>query len=238
MIYSRRTEIPNHVTNKIIMHKDQKEILEFVKSENSDFDFNNFIKMPDSLDIESSGQTDYAFIFGMTNNLKYASAFSHPLKHKPIMNVIDTFYSWDEMIIKVKNHYDSIKDDQEKLDKFLELSKATVTNWKQYGVLTWYDWAPKNWGTKWNAYEVSVDAKNNYIKFDTAWSDPKPILELFVEKFKFSGRIKSFDEGGWFWYDRLYENGVLVEDHFKRQEDYNKLCIELKGWDPDEDDDE
>ena len=60
---------------------------------------------------------------------------------------------------------------------------------KKYGKNNWHDWAVVNWGTKWNAYDVNVRLNSkddpefdNYIKFDTAWSTPMPVL-VAISKF-------------------------------------------------------
>lgn len=52
---------------------------------------------------------------------------------------------------------------------------------KLYGVNTWLEWCPKHWGTKWNAYNISVD--ENSITFDTAWTTPIPIVNRLAELF-------------------------------------------------------
>ena len=44
----------------------------------------------------------------------------------------------------------------------------------------WYDWRCKNWGTKWNAYDIEIEWDDKYkehieIEFKTAWSPPEPI---------------------------------------------------------------
>lgn len=44
----------------------------------------------------------------------------------------------------------------------------------------WYDWRVKNWGTKWDACEVSFDTISEteiIYNFDTAWGPP---VELFT----------------------------------------------------------
>lgn len=44
----------------------------------------------------------------------------------------------------------------------------------RYGAVNWYDWAQKNWGTKWDAGEVDHDAspEYRYYAFNTAWGPP------------------------------------------------------------------
>jgi len=50
--------------------------------------------------------------------------------------------------------------------------------------MTWYDEHCERWGTKWNAYDISVenewdggDVSEMEIHFDTAWAPPFPIIQ-------------------------------------------------------------
>lgn len=57
----------------------------------------------------------------------------------------------------------------------------------------WYRWSVDNWGTKWNAYDISVSESS--VRFDTAWSAPLPIFEALAERFPdYSFDIKYADE--------------------------------------------
>lgn len=50
-------------------------------------------------------------------------------------------------------------------------------------VLNWYDWAKKNWGTKWGAYDVSIIKQEDsrlVLQFDTAWNCPTTIFDDLV----------------------------------------------------------
>lgn len=58
------------------------------------------------------------------------------------------------------------------------------------GMPLWYDWSINNWGTKWNAAHVQSwneqpkqpNGDSSYtLHFDTAWSPPRPILNLLRE---------------------------------------------------------
>ena len=54
----------------------------------------------------------------------------------------------------------------------------------QEGIPNWYDWQCENWGTKWNAYDQSIEDQGYgsfEIRFDTAWSPPFPIIEALKE---------------------------------------------------------
>lgn len=53
------------------------------------------------------------------------------------------------------------------------------------GTVCWYQWRTEHWGTKWNAYDSSVDAMPGdlaRVRFDTAWSHPAPVLRALAER--------------------------------------------------------
>lgn len=52
---------------------------------------------------------------------------------------------------------------------------------KKFGFDNWYDWAISNWGTKWNCCDVFIG--DDYIEFNTAWSNPMPIFLKLSEMF-------------------------------------------------------
>ena len=52
---------------------------------------------------------------------------------------------------------------------------------ERIGYSNWYDWSCANWGTKWSACHVEVDASGAdfgivEVMFDTAWCRPAPIF--------------------------------------------------------------
>jgi len=54
--------------------------------------------------------------------------------------------------------------------------------------LDWHSWSCKNWGTKWNAHEITVyqlkpDSRRLVLEFNTAWNPPTPIFKEIVRKF-------------------------------------------------------
>lgn len=71
-------------------------------------------------------------------------------------------------------------------DNYIAQGRLHFQNKKEYGVTDWYDWSVKNWGTKWNAYhdlvEVSEDGNSLSVRFQTAWSEPTPILIEFTRR--------------------------------------------------------
>lgn len=58
---------------------------------------------------------------------------------------------------------------------------------EKYGSANWYDWNIANWGTKWNSYGYNECIEKNFdgsaLRFDTAWSNPQPIIEALATKY-------------------------------------------------------
>lgn len=65
--------------------------------------------------------------------------------------------------------------------EYYDLGKIAVTNEIDYGAATWYDWCCREWGTKWNSYDCTVDLEDGTISFSTAWSCPHPIVSKLAE---------------------------------------------------------
>lgn len=78
------------------------------------------------------------------------------------------------------------------------------------GVVCWYEWNLSNWGTKWNAYSHSHYALRILqewgevapygrvdLRFETAWSQPKPIFEAIEKRWGVEVHAVTQDEGGY-----------------------------------------
>jgi hypothetical protein len=106
----------------------------------------------------------------------------------------------------------------------------------------WSSWNRANWGTKWNCYDCKTGIENGkaFIKFDTAWSIPYPVLTAFANKFKVPFEHRYYDEGGNFWgierwgYREDFEKDVFQRIAKRKSDkaDEVSLCMELKGYAP------
>lgn len=114
---------------------------------------------------------------------------------------------------------------------------------KDFGANTWHEWNSANWGTKWNAYNGKVEHEAGtgkvVLTFDTAWRVPYPFIIAFANKYgsRFLAGFthKYFDEGHNFWGQDEWE-GELRKRRERDNEDMKRaLCIELKDYDPAED---
>ena len=72
-------------------------------------------------------------------------------------------------------------------------------NLKLYGATDWYTWSCKNWGTKWNAYDIVIryrKPKSIKIKFETAWAPPLPVITALAKKFPaYTFTLRYFERG-------------------------------------------
>lgn len=118
----------------------------------------------------------------------------------------------------------------------------------------WYSWRIKNWGTKWNAYEVQEPdiqvLSNGNIQmeysFDTAWSPPAEWLKIVAEKYaNLAFELKWYDEDypqcgkinvegdnvSYYYPSTLVERFDFIEKHFPDMHDdeynteYREECI-------------
>ena len=93
----------------------------------------------------------------------------------------------------------------------------------------WYDWSIYNWGTKWNAYQISRDG--NVVRFDTAWNMPDPIFRELSALFpNLTFHVDYADEDiGSNCGTCVYQNGeppVRIEPESPR-----KFALQVKGRD-------
>lgn len=166
--------MPNWVQNDIFLYgeeEDIKKVLELVKSDESEFDFNKIIPMPKELDIDSSSDNDLAIICYLSNKLTVPFDKLDKNYLKYVTNMFDN--NWAATL-----YYERLPDRKEDFNKLYKLGKTCCENIRNYGYVDWYNWRRDKWGTKWNACEVCVG--DNVISFQTAWSVPDPILEAFA----------------------------------------------------------
>lgn len=176
--------MPNWTSNEVVVSAKKPilaEIKEKVKGDRA-FDFNKIIPMPDDLNIEQSSELDYGVVLYLTDKL------NKEIKDIDVNNVnilkalVHNMFNanWpEEMYNRCKDLPDSKK------DELYKKGKQYINNYMLYGFPTWYGWCINNWGTKWNACDVSVleDGDNLVYMFDTAWDIPTPVLRKLSEEY-------------------------------------------------------
>lgn len=102
--------------------------------------------------------------------------------------------------------------------KCVAYGKAYVANKLKYGAGDWYEWAIRNWGTKWNASETfcSDDGPGDKsIEFQTAWDTPDPILMALSREYPEEMMLVVYadeDAGGYNCGALLVKNGSVLRE--------------------------
>lgn len=197
--------MPNHITNllrvsnidftndKAAKSKSIDEFIEFVKSDELDFDLNKVIPIPKELDIECGSITDQAYALFDDKKAEYVLCF-----HKNLRGIEELRNLLRENPYVVKH------------------AEIIQSNLAKYGHPDWYSWSIKNWGTKWNTYSgFSKKMRYNTVeyKFETAWSPPIPVIEVLTKKFPdLDFKLQYIDEGDNVVKRLYWFQGKLVED--------------------------
>ena len=192
--------MPNWVQNEITFYgeeKDIKKVFELIKSEESDFDFNKLVPMPETLHLTAGGHDDASIQYAISKMPKskqteakvtltkakcdfYGSYFnkvySRKFTTKELEDAAKEFQK--ELAKKDKDSWDQTNYQALGIKTFEDLGNMYLHNIVTYGCDTWYDWSCEHWGTKWNACEVYTS--DSHISFQTAWSVPDPILEALA----------------------------------------------------------
>lgn len=122
----------------------------------------------------------------------------------------------------------SCKDDQTAAwDEAARKIRARARNGEVVAELDWtkrpkdgyndggYEWCIKNWGTKWDAYELKETGRTPErwaISFDMAWSPPNPVIEELGRRFPtLRLEMRSYEMGCAFQQRLIVDNGVVIE---------------------------
>ena len=214
--------MPNYCLNRLTLEgtpKDVAELLAFIKGEHSDFDFNNVIPIPPSIEDTQRGSVSFA-----------SEAACHYLNDK----TINTHMQW--LIDKNQLAEDEITAaitrwiEEKRID--IALGYRIIENRRQFdGCGDWYEWCVENWGTKWTACEADVDG--NVITFETAWAPCSPIVEKLSELYpKITMEYCYFEPGISLAGRERYCDGECVQIQiYDYDEDDYRLIGESFGYD-------
>ena len=183
--------MPNWVTNRIILHNaDQKEIdkvIGFLRSKDSEVDFNNIIPMPDELKKTTSGtRSDYAWAYYQARGLGDFAEIDKMLGYawvkregiKTRDDLLDSLLDSHIECCKYDNPSERLFEGYEDIYKYGEWLYNLD---KKYGYHEWYTWSCENWGTKWNACDARREG--NILIFETPWDGVPRLMLMVSDKF-------------------------------------------------------
>ena len=189
--------MPNHTANNFTVTGPKADVLRFVaqiKGTDSEIDFNKVLPIPEVL--------------------RGTSSPSRIMTQEEIDKI---WAEWNK------------RKDEGKLSSFemerpmgLGITQAKYDEFiLKYGYADWYDWSIFNWGTKWNAYDVtewSVNECSEYttsatIYYETAWS---PATALWLNVSKDYPTLEFYhefaDEGGGFLGSETIVDGRIISE--------------------------
>lgn len=233
--------MPNWVRNHLIIHgKNALSVLQSLLTESEEekgkmeFDFNKIKPMPEELNIKASRVAQNSaklFLNSMEEYseeyIRYGKLFKQAYNGDYFMLIGDEA----KMLMKETMACHDLEAEGCPLlfanyNEVLDYGKRVLDNFANYGVVDWYDWRCKNWGTKWNASETEIPADGTAeVYFDTAWS---PVTNLMQElskqhpdckfDYEYAEEQTAFMTGKF-----ELENGEVSGDKFK---DYSKPAFE------------
>lgn len=186
--------MPNHVTNILSIQGSEASRQNILRSICAKDDpeqvicFDRIIPMPESLNIESSSRSTEGLVLvltAMAPDSNYTLQGFVKLQPNIFARLCHcmTHESWKT------DHYHPLSLErigrlhkQADFAKYVALGKAALRNLAQHGATDWYSWRLQHWGTKWDAYETSLN-KDGTLRFLTAWSCPQPVTQRLSERF-------------------------------------------------------
>lgn len=183
--------MPNWITNRVTLHgADQKEIdkvIDFLRSKDSEVDFNNIIPMPSEIrNTEAGSRADYAWAYYHARELGDYTEIDKMLdyawvKREGIKTRDELLDSLSERHIEVCK-YDSPSERLfEGYEDIYKYGEWLYNLDKKYGCHEWYTWSCEHWGTKWNACDARREG--NILIFETPWDGVPRLMLMVSEKF-------------------------------------------------------
>lgn len=124
--------------------------------------------------LNNKGDIDFNVVFGMQECLKGFNPHHGAIS---VANAkLQTPVSGNPMIaiMEIENRERALQGVEGLSEEDKALVQRCIDNYKESGFVYWYDWANEVWGTKWNAYNQSVQPL--CFKFDTAWGHPEKVI--------------------------------------------------------------
>lgn len=202
--------MPNWVQNRLTIYGQETEIekcLLFCKSEDSDFDFNKIVPMPETLDItvarDSVQAAAYVYsllseekqkeISGVLKTTTTMEAVCFPRVEKTWFEAInDCLKDIDVWNQKINSWKPGASDIECGAETFEEYGRIVLNNILNYGYAGWYTWRCDHWGTKWTANHVVIDRSSQTghgqepqatVYCQTACSCPAQIVYALSKKY-------------------------------------------------------
>ena len=145
-------------------------------------------------------------------------------------------------------YYDKEEEREVRRFSFLNIIAPPQEHWVEYNCgdntpqelitgFNWYAWNSRNWDTKWDACDTEYVLENTLddravisVRFNTAWSPPRPILYWFYLTCRDAGLeldVYYEEETGWGGEFSLFSNGNFTYRYWDECEGYDEEAEEF-----------
>lgn len=153
-----------------------------------------------------------------------------------LKSVFETYVPMPDVLRKVTSPGNTWEDTNKALT-----DAETQEHLQKYGAVNWYDWASKNWGTKWADYETELSDRSEghvEITYETAWGPAEQGVLKLSEVFPDLTFRVDYDEPGMsFVGHHVAQNGEML-DESRRNLDEDEARQQWPEMYEDEEDDE
>lgn len=204
--------MPNWTTNFIAaIPKNGVKFLNIQKEDlftDGEFDFNKLIPMPEDLNIQIPCEVNeaYAVIYYLTDRCSTQPS-ELPEKKKAFLGKFFKKGAPD-VLFQTLCAETSLQDS----DSLYEAGRQFVSNLKNHGCPSWYEWKKEHWGVKANADYTA--ASEDTLSFVTPWCAPLPVFEALSAKYPdyYFDTVSEYEDGGSLYY--RYEAGRIISEEY------------------------
>ena len=216
--------MPNWVTNEL---KASKAVIEAALNEDSRFDFNKIMPSPCPVGRDWNGVS-------LNAETAAEAVLGAQLSGNPLLRAL-------QQDSRSRVDLKALSDDC--FEQFIGM----LRNHRACGFLHDMDFARASWGTKWIACDVLADLNAGIVRFDSAWSCPKPVFAALSARFPDEVLTVAYadeDIGSNCGIFKL-KNGVVVESDeagswvempAAEKEKWCAFARQVKGWGAESDD--
>lgn len=241
--------MPNYVTNIIFINGPAEQVSKLLDQIAFDgkpgtFDFNKVIPMPKGLDLTEGSVAEkaldvYLSVMNPDNRSKLVAG--EKLTAEEFLSAVQDARACRHFYIPATQLSDKqiaeiVENSKVKTpESLIRMGKQYLTNYREYGATTWYDWSIKHWGTKWNnAPDTPVwDEKTGCLHFDTAWSMPEPIFKELSRQYPDLNLDVSWadEDIGYNVGNREYKNGKQISEYIPEPgtQEAEEMAFDIKG---------
>lgn len=227
--------MPNYCDGTITLYASDERIKEVFAAihgkDDNPFDFNKIIPMPEALNVTQDFHEDLAYTAFICDGERltkeeFLERLESSEENKMLCEEMTRYLFNESKDERISGIFDRYLQEWESgnANKMLDEGTLLVSNIRNYGAPTWYEWCCKNWGTKWNSCDAEI--RDHSICFYTAWSPCSEIIRALAVMFPDITFEYYYDEAGIGFCGReVYSNGSVL---YYMEGNYSEYWLEAE----------